>query len=106
MLAVQAAMAKVRPGVTASEVARAGREKLEELGFEFEGAFKGFGHGVGLGWDSPWLIESDHTVLEKDMVLCVERSVRHMCYVGDFEETILVTENGYEKLTDARVKWW
>jgi len=106
MLAVQAAMAKVRPGVTASEVARAGREKLEELGFEFEGAFKGFGHGVGLGWDSPWLIESDHTVLEKDMVLCVERSVRHMGYVGDFEETILVTENGYEKLTDARVKWW
>ena len=27
-------------------------------------------------------------------------------YVGDFEETILVTDTGYEKLTDARVKWW
>lgn len=106
MLAVQAAMAKIRPGVKASEVARAGREKLEELGFEFEGAFKGFGHGVGLGWDSPWLVESDHTPLQKDMVLCVERSVRHMGYVGDFEETVLVTDSGFELLTDARVQWW
>lgn len=106
MLAVQAAMAEIRPGVTASQVARAGREKLESLGFEFEGAFKGFGHGVGLGWDSPWLIESDHTVLEKNMVLCVERSVRHMGYVGDFEETVVVTDDGYELLTDAQVKWW
>tara|TARA_B100000676_G_scaffold310598_1_gene377654 strand:- start:431 stop:1600 length:1170 start_codon:yes stop_codon:yes gene_type:complete len=106
MLAVQAAIAEIRPGVTASQVARAGREKLESLGFEFEGAFKGFGHGVGLGWDSPWLIESDHTVLEKNMVLCVERSVRHMGYVGDFEETGVVTDDGFELFTDARIKWW
>ena len=106
MLAVQAAIAEIRPGVAASRVARAGREKLESLGFAFEGAFKGFGHGVGLGWDSPWLIESDRAVLEKNMVLCVERSVRHMGYVGDFEETVVVTDDGCELLTDARVRWW
>ncbi len=106
MLAVQAAIAEVRPGVTASHVARAGRETLERLGFELEGAFKGFGHGVGLGWDSPWLVESDRTVLEKNMVLCVERSVRHMGYVGDFEETLVVTDTGCELLTDARRRWW
>ena len=40
------------------------------------------------------------------MVLCVERSVRHMGYVGDFEETIVVTKDGFELLTDARVRWW
>ncbi len=106
MLAVQAAMARIRPGVTASEVARAGREKLESLGFAFEGAFRGFGHGIGLGWDSPWLVESDHTPLEENMVLCVERSVRHMGYVGDFEETVVVTRAGCELLTDARIRWW
>ncbi len=106
MLAVQAAMAEIRPGVIASEVARAGRETLEGLGFEFEGAFKGFGHGIGLGWDSPWLVESDHTRIEENMVLCVERSVRHMGFVGDFEETIAVTKDGFELLTDARVRWW
>lgn len=106
LLAVREAMAVIRPGVTAAEIARAGREKLESLGFEFEGSFKGFGHGIGLGWDSPWLVESDHTPIEENMVLCVERSVRHMGYVGDFEETVVVTKNGCELLTDARVRWW
>ena len=106
LLAVREAMAVIRPGVTAAEIARAGREKLESLGFEFEGSFKGFGHGIGLGWDSPWLVESDHTPIEENMVLCVERSVRHMGYVGDFEETVVVTRDGCELLTDARVRWW
>lgn len=104
--AVQAAMDHIRPGVTAADVARVGREALEAQGFPLEGAFKGFGHGIGLGWDSPWLVESDHTVLHKDMVLCVERSVRHMGYVGDFEETVLVTDDGVELLTDATVRRW
>ncbi|MDE0241978.1 MAG: Xaa-Pro peptidase family protein [bacterium] len=106
LLAVREAMAVVRPGVTAADIARAGREKLESLGFELEGSFKGFGHGIGLGWDSPWLVESDHTPIEENMVLCVERSVRHMGYVGDFEETVVVTKDGHELLTDARVRWW
>ncbi len=106
IIAVQAAMAHIRPGVTAAEVARVGREALEAQGFPLEGAFKGFGHGIGLGWDSPWLVESDHTVLQKNMVLCVERSVRHMGYLGDFEETVLVTDDGIELLTDAVIRRW
>ena len=106
IVAVQAAIERIRPGVTAAEVARAGREALEAQGFPLEGAFKGFGHGIGLGWDSPWLVESDKTVLKKDMVLCVERSVRHMGYLGDFEETVLVTDDGVELLTDAVVRRW
>lgn len=106
IVAVQAAMNVIQPGVTAAEVARVGREALEAQGFPLEGAFKGFGHGIGLGWDSPWLVESDQTVLQKDMVLCVERSVRHMGYVGDFEETVLVTDDGIELLTDAVVRRW
>lgn len=106
LLAVQAAIAAVRPGVTAGEVARVGREKLESLGFALEGGFKGFGHGIGLGWDSPWLVESDATPLEENMVLCVERSLRHMGYVGDFEETVAVTSDGCRLLTDARIRWW
>ena len=40
------------------------------------------------------------------MVLCVERSLRHAGFYGDFEETVLVTETGCELLTDARVRRW
>ena len=40
------------------------------------------------------------------MVLCVERSVRHDGYYGDFEETVLVTGDGCELLTDAVIRRW
>lgn len=75
--AVQAGMAAIRPGARASDVAVAGRRALEQRGFALEGRFQGFGHGIGLGWDSPWLVPDDGTPLEPGMVLCVERSVRH-----------------------------
>ena len=84
----------------------AGRQALEARGFELEGSFLGFGHGIGLGWDAPWLIPDDHTPLVHGMVLCVERSVRHNGYYGDFEETVLVTDQGTELLTDAVVRRW
>ncbi len=56
--------------------------------------------------DSPWLIPDDHTPLKPGMVLCVERSVRHNGYYGDFEETVLGTDAGAELLTDAVVRRW
>ncbi len=104
--AVQAGIAAIVPGAKASDVALAGRQALEARGFELEGGFLGFGHGVGLGWDAPWLIPDDHTPLVPGMVLCVERSVRHNGYYGDFEETVLVTDTGTELLTDAVVRRW
>ena len=104
--AVQAGVAAVRPGATAADVARAARAGLEAAGFPLEGSFLGFGHDIGLGWDAPWLIPDDDTPLVPGMVLCVERSVRHAGFYGDFEETVLVTETGCELLTDARVHRW
>ena len=104
--AVQAGIAAIGPGATAADVANAGRRALEERGYQLEGRFQGFGHGIGLGWDSPWLIPDDHTPLEPGMVLCVERSLRHNGYYGDFEETVLVTEDGAELLTDAVIRRW
>jgi Xaa-Pro aminopeptidase len=104
--AVQAGIAAIVPGATAADVAKAGLAALEERGFQLEGSFQGFGHGIGMGWDSPWLIPDDHTPLVPGMVLCVERSIRHNGYYGDFEETVLVTEDGTELLTDAVIRRW
>ncbi len=104
--AVQAGIAAVQPGATAADVAIAARAGLEAAGFALEGSFLGFGHGIGLGWDAPWLIPGDDTPLVPGMVLCVERSVRHAGFYGDFEETVLVTDEGSELLTDARVRRW
>jgi Xaa-Pro aminopeptidase len=103
---VQAAIARIRPGATAGEVAEAGFAKLVELGFPTKSDFNGMGHGVGMGWDLPWLVPGDATVLEPDMVLCVERSVEKHGFVGDFEETVLVTPTGHELLTHAPIRRW
>ena len=99
--AVQAGIAAIVPGATASDVAIAGRRALEARGFELEGRFQGFGHGIGLGWDAPWLIPNDHTPLVPGMVLCVE------AYIGavggrhgvKLENQVLITETGSENLT-------
>jgi Xaa-Pro aminopeptidase len=103
---VEAGIAAIRPGTTAEEVAAAGLSKQTALGYPNDGVFSGLGHGVGLGWDAPWLAPGDTTVIQPGMVLCIERTIRKDGYLGDFEETVVVTEDGCEKITDAKVRWW
>lgn len=103
---VEAAIAEIRPGVTAEAVAQAGLAKQTALGYPNDGVFSGLGHGVGLGWDAPWLAVGDKTKIEPGMVLCIERTIRKNGYLGDFEETVVVTEDGCEKITDAQLRYW
>ncbi len=103
---VAAAIAEIRPGATAAAVAAAGLAKQSALGYPNDSVFSGLGHGVGLGWDAPWLAPGDGTVIEPGMVLCIERTIRKDGYVGDFEETVVVTETGCEKITDASIRYW
>jgi Xaa-Pro aminopeptidase len=103
---VAAAIAEILPGASAEAVAAAGLARQAALGYPNDGVFTGLGHGVGLGWDAPWLAPGDATVIEPGMVLCIERTIRKDGYLGDFEETVVVTGTGCEKITDARVRWW
>lgn len=104
---IEAGIAAIRPGATAADVARAGLDRLAARGFANDGVFKALGHGVGLGWDAPWLAPTDHTPLEPGMALCLERAIRSEDgYLGDFEETVIVTETGCEIITDARKRFW
>jgi Xaa-Pro aminopeptidase len=103
---VEAGIAAIRPGATAGEVAEAGMRKQEELGYPLTGVFTGLGHGVGLGWDSPWLNPGEPTKLVPGMVLCLEKTLSRGGYLGDFEETVLVTEHGAERITDAPIRRW
>jgi Xaa-Pro aminopeptidase len=103
---VEEGVAAIRPGITAEEVARTAFAKQASLGFELKSDFAGMGHGIGLGWDAPWLASGDTTILQPGMVICVERTVNRDGYYGDFEETVLVTDTGAEKITDARIRSW
>ena len=103
---VEAGIAAIKPGATAAALAAAGRTRQSDLGFPPKGVFSGLGHGIGLGWDSPWLAPGDDTVIRPGMVLNFEKTLTQDGFIGDFEETVLVGEDGIEKLTDAQLRFW
>lgn len=103
---IEATLAAIRPGVTAGELGAAGLDKQQSLGFRVDGVFSAMGHGLGLGWDDPWLARGVPTEIVPNMVLCIERTIQQDGYLGDFEETVLITPDGYELLTDAVARSW
>lgn len=103
---VEAAVAAIRPGATAKDIADAGLGKQVALGFEIKGVFSAMGHGIGLGWDEPWLTREETRTIVPGMVLCLERTVSKDGYLGDMEETVVVTPSGAEKITNAPMRHW
>ena len=103
---VEAAIGAMQAGATAGDVARAGQAKQDALGFPYKGVFSGLGHGLGLGWDSPWLVPEETTKLLPGMVLSVEKTVMRDGWLGDFEETVEIGEAGPRLITDARRRYW
>lgn len=95
-----------RANVSAGDVATAGLRKQEAMGYPLKGVFSGLGHGIGLGWDSPWLVPQEKMKLVPGMVLNFERTLMQDGYLGDFEETVLLTESGVERLTNAQTRFW
>lgn len=113
---VEAVCAAIRPGIPASEVFRVGDEVIssnatvlslptEERDTE---GFPAVGHGIGLGWEAPWLIPTDDTILVPGMTLAIETIVGHPTVGGGFfEENGVVTEDGFDVLTrSVRSRWW
>jgi Xaa-Pro dipeptidase len=113
-------VAGVRPGVAVGELYGRGATWLQGNGFgehrgdpdatgtRFADLFPAFGHGLGLGIETPWIVEDDPTPLEANMVLAAE------CLVGrpgvgaaGFEEVFVVTSSGCELLTEGcPARWW
>jgi len=93
-----AALAAIRPGVTAESVHAAYADVIRRAGYEYP-----FRCGRATGFsvlEKPELVFGDRTVLEPGMVFAVDGSVSvpgwFRAQVGD---SIVVTEDGYEPLT-------
>lgn len=100
--AYESALNAVRPGVMAGEVDAAARDLLRVEGYG-EHFSHLTGHGIGLSThEGPIVDEHVETVLEPGMVFTVEPGA-YVPGVGAarIEDMVLVTETGYEMLTDA-----
>lgn len=105
----------IKPGMTGDDVLQVGMQWLNESEVvasipedepETEG-FPAVGHGIGMSWEGPWLMEGDETVIEAGMYLAVEMMLGHESMGGTFfEQNGLVTEKGFEILTTCRKRWW
>ncbi|MFZ5590808.1 MAG: M24 family metallopeptidase [Bacillota bacterium] len=100
LVAQQAAVAAIKPGVKASDVDAAARRVIKEAGFgDYFG--HGTGHGVGLAvHEAPRLSWNSEQVLQAGMVVTVEPGIYLPGWGGvRIEDMVLVTENGHEVLT-------
>ncbi|MCU1490359.1 MAG: putative dipeptidase [Acidimicrobiaceae bacterium] len=97
-----AAVAAVRPGVTAEAVDRAAREPITEAGFG-ELFVHRTGHGIGVEeHEAPWIVEGNAAPLEEGNAFSVEPGI----YVpGRFgariEDIVVVTSDGVRSLNTS-----
>jgi Xaa-Pro dipeptidase len=105
-----------KPGITAGEAYQSGAQWLSQ----FDGlkhlpdpkaiirAFPLIGHGLGMGWETPWLTTAaEELVLEPGMYLSSELYLGHPEVGGVmFEQNGLVTEDGFEVLSACPKRWW
>jgi Xaa-Pro aminopeptidase len=103
----------VKPGVSAKTLFEAGREWLADHAglrrLEQHGTIAGltyFGHGLGVGWEGPWLNANEEAVIEEGDVVSVEHFLSRQDIGGVMlEQNGIVTRNGFEQLTRCPHAW-
>ena len=94
----KAALDALRPGVTAESVHAAYAEVIQDAGYEYP--FR-CGRATGFSFlEKPQLVTGDTTVLEPGMVLAIDGSVCLETFRAQVGDSFIVTEDGYEQLTD------
>lgn len=99
---VDAVVAELRPGRTAGDAGAVGARMLAEHGHPLaEQEFPALGHGLGLGFEPPYLTPGDSTPIRPGMCFAVERRINVNGHGATFERNVLVTEHGPELLSDV-----
>ena len=102
-----AGVATVRAGATVGDIARACDDhwadtELVRRGLVVPTGFAAWGHATSLCWEEPWIGSDCEIELQPGMVFCIEKRQPVPGLGGaNFEETVVVTEGGYELLTSA-----
>jgi Xaa-Pro aminopeptidase len=113
---LDAAIGAVRPGATVREVVAAGEQALAAAGVAQAGDTSGgivssfpvhWGHGLGLGWERPWLTETEDMTIEPGMYLAIERALTlHGVGTASGEQDLLVGPDGVEILSEGPAGRW
>ena len=103
-----AGLAEMRPGATIDDVSRALLRVVAGTPYEPDYCAGGFGHGIGMAViEVPGLYAGSTTVLRPRMTVAYEPMVVvDGLGTGVVEDTLVITETGYERLTASPVVTW
>ncbi len=93
---------QLKPGTNMQEIDRSVNDFFKKAGYE-ENLLHRTGHGMGItGHEGPFLAEGYDRELEAGMMISIEPGI-YFEGLGGFRhsDTVLITEKGYIKLTDA-----
>ena len=94
----QAALAALGPGVTAESVHAAYADVIQTAGYDYP--FR-CGRATGFSFlEKPELVTGDTTILRPGMVFAVDGSVTTEVFRAQVGDSFIITEDGYEALTD------
>lgn len=103
---IDAAADAAKPGATVGDLARAADELLAEGGYDFEHAeFQAGGHGLGLGFEAPWIRPENERPIEVGMTLALERFVVMGGTAATFERNVVITADGAVDLAPVLDLW-
>jgi Xaa-Pro dipeptidase len=115
-LGIEAVLDAIGPGKSVRQIVAAGERALREAGVtpndEGVGTIHAsfpihWGHGLGLGWERPWLAESETLDILPGMYLAVERTLTATgTGTAAAEHTLLVNEQGIEILSASKDSRW
>ena len=92
-----AALKALKPGVIAEDIHAEYAEVIQSAGYDYP--FR-CGRGTGFSFlEKPQLVVGDKTVLQEGMVLAVDGSVNTETFRAQVGDSFILTENGYEPLT-------
>lgn len=113
---LDATIAAIRPGATVREVVAAGERALGAAGVRpagtpGDGIVSSFpvhwGHGLGLGWERPWMTETENLTIAPGMLLAIERALTLPgAGTAAAEQNLLVGADGIEILTEGPEGRW
>jgi Xaa-Pro aminopeptidase len=107
---LDAVISAIQPGRRVPDITAAGDAALRAAGVALDGEPSTnqivasypahWGHGLGLGWERPWMVSSETLEIEAGMYLAIERALT-LAEVGTAaaEQNLLVGEGGAELLT-------
>lgn len=115
--ALDRTIAAIRPGQPANAVVEAGDRGLAELGVALGAPARPgqiaasypahWGHGLGLGWERPWMVADETMEIREGMYLAIERALT-LEGVGTVaaEQNLLVTATGVDLLSAGPEGTW